>query len=285
VIYHQGVVPIPFRDAADVEDLGTAVFLKIEAVRGGSGYAGALFVVNARGEPVEFAYNRIETPETFLWRDLDLRRLATRKLTASLLTICGRAPRLLFCLADEAGSELFCQDLQLSIPVGRIGAALKATSYAAVETEEVVDEPQPLHLFWFPEPPAADSPERRLFERLRDHGLLLEPFERAAVGLREVYPGALAERVEERSTGRPAVAGGHGYDQGHGRSYGQGHGAASFAGMPAAGTVSARPAPDWPADAQAGWPASEPGLPGEPSEHGEYGEPDEPGERGEGGSR
>jgi hypothetical protein len=188
-------VPIPFQDAADLEALGAAAFLKIEPA-GPAGFRGALFLINARGEPLEFAYNRVETPSTFLWRRSDLRRHAERRLAASLLTVCARTPQLLLCLAAEVGSELFCQDLRLSLPIARIGYAMQAPAFAATEVEEAVEDDEgagsadgahPLHLFWFPEPPGAESTPRRLFQHLRTHGLLQEPFERAAVGLREVF--------------------------------------------------------------------------------------------------
>jgi hypothetical protein len=44
--------------------------------------------------------------------------------------------------------------------------------------------------------PAAGSPERRLLQDLHRRGLLLEPFERAGIGLHEVYgePDAQAAR-------------------------------------------------------------------------------------------
>ncbi len=186
-------MPVPFQDAEDLEALGTAGFLTVEASGGdganaaATGYRGALFLINARGEPLEFAYNRIELPETSLWRRIDLRRYAERTLATSLFSVCARTPRLLLCLAEAVGSELFCQDLRVELPVGRISRAMEAASYAAGEVEEAIEQPEPLHLFWFPAPPAPESVERRLFERLRASGLLLEPFNRAATGLREVY--------------------------------------------------------------------------------------------------
>jgi hypothetical protein len=180
-------VPIPFQDATDVEALGAAAFLKLESAGAGAGYLGALFLINARGEPLEFAYNRVEIPHTFLWRQRDLRRHAERKLVASLLAVTGRTPRILFCQAEEVGSELFCQDLRLDLPVARLGRPMAALSYAAAEVPEEVEEPEPLHLFWFPEPPGPDSAPRRLLDHLGAHGLLLEPFQRAATGLREVF--------------------------------------------------------------------------------------------------
>ena len=184
-------MPVPFHDPEDLEALGAAAFLKIEPAGGGTGYYGALFLVHARGEPLEFAYNRVEIPETFLWRPADLRRHAERKLVTSLLTVCARVPRLLLCLADEVGSELFCEDVRVALPVGRIARSLHTIAYAAGEVEELVEQPEPLHLFWFPEPPAGDSAERRLVDRLTARGLLLEPFERASEGLREVYGGGI----------------------------------------------------------------------------------------------
>lgn len=177
---------IPYRNADDLNELGAAGYLKIEPSSAGSGYVGALFLINARGEPIEFTYNRIETPHTFLWRQTDIRRHAERKLTASLLSVCPRTPRILLCLAEEVGSELFCQDIQLSIPVCRIAPAMKATSFSDQETQEATDASEPMHLFWFP-PPQHDSIERRLLHKLTSRGLLVEPFDRAAIGLKEVY--------------------------------------------------------------------------------------------------
>ena len=47
-------MPIPYRDVDDIEELGLAAYLRIMAAGDKSGYAGALFVINARGEPIEF---------------------------------------------------------------------------------------------------------------------------------------------------------------------------------------------------------------------------------------
>ena len=180
-------MPIPYRDAEDLDELGTVAYLKIEPVANGVGYLGALFLMNARGEPVEFTYNRIDTPNTFLWRQDDLRRHAARKLTASLFSLCPRTPRLLLCFAKEVGSELFCQDLQVSIPVCRIALASEVPTTSDAETIEMLPATEPVQVFWFPGRPAEDSIELQLLRLLTAHGLLLEPFARASIGLREVY--------------------------------------------------------------------------------------------------
>jgi hypothetical protein len=180
-------VPIPFRDAADLDDLGVASFLRIERSERGSTYLGALFSVNARGEPIELVYNALETPHPFLWRPSDLRRHAERRLTASLLAAAESVPRLLFCLADEVGAELFTQDLTIDVPVGRVERPIAAPPTSNEDDAPGAAPPMPAQVFWHPAPPAEESTERALFEQLASRGLLLEPFDRATDGLREVY--------------------------------------------------------------------------------------------------
>lgn len=181
------LMPIPFRDIDESADLGLAGYLTIEAAPGGAGYLGALFLSNARGEPVEFTYNRIEVANTFLWRPADLRRHAQRRLTASLLSAGPQTPRLLLCRANEVAGEIFTQDIALPIPVGRLSPTLQAIDYDTGEIAEVAAGEADAHLAWIPAPPAENSPERQLVDALIARGLLGEPFERAQAGLHEVY--------------------------------------------------------------------------------------------------
>jgi hypothetical protein len=178
-------MPIPFRDIGfdDGGVLGSAAFLKVERSADNACSLGALFVISARGEPLEFGYNRVRVPQPFLWRQTDLRRYAERRLVSSLLAVCSQQPWLLLCLASDISAELFGDDLQLEVPVARIGVRS-----VDIQTGEVIedDDGQP-HVAWQPGPPEEGSSARRLFDHLSAHGLLLEPFERAVVGLREVY--------------------------------------------------------------------------------------------------
>jgi hypothetical protein len=231
-------VPIPFRDQDERDEWGTAAYLRLAPDPDRPGYRGALFQINARGEPVEFTYNRVETPNSFLWRPADVRRAALRRLTASLLAACPQVPRLLLALAAETPSELFCQDVQVAVPVARVTVGLETAGYSTLEAPETLESPwapdaageaapahamsvapdpamtatpdqamgaapdrpgaaapaPPTHLFWYPAPPAEGSLERAFARHLTAHGLLLEPFERAAVGLAEVYGAADAIR-------------------------------------------------------------------------------------------
>jgi hypothetical protein len=182
-------VPIPFHDADEIEELGSAGYLALEHAPDGSGCRGGLLVVNARGEPLEFAYNQVQAPARFLWRPADLRRALERRLTASLLSVCSHQPRLLLCRAEDVGSALFSLDIHLDVPVARMDEPMAVARRVDRETGEVFEDAAP-QVAWQPEPPAEGSLERRLFERLSAHGLLEEPFERAAVGLREVFEAA-----------------------------------------------------------------------------------------------
>ena len=180
-------MPIPFRDADDLAELGATAYLTIRPLEEGRGFEGALFLTNARGEPLEFTYNRVETPHSFLWRKEDIRRHAQNRLTISLLSICPVTPKLLLALARETGSVLFCRDIRVSLPVCRIASTSEMVSITAGEVRETMEMADPLNLFWFPGPPPEDTTERRLLCELANRGLLLEPFERAQIGLDEVY--------------------------------------------------------------------------------------------------
>lgn len=187
-------MPIAFNDVDELRsELGSAAYLKVDSSSDGGCSLGALLVISARGEPLEFAYNRVRVPQPFLWREADLRRYVQRRLTTSLLSVCAQQPRILLCLEDEVGVWLFGQDLQLEVPVARVTPAGPAARRIDPDTGEVLDAQSlpPAQVAWQPAPPDDDSVERRLFEHLSVHGLLLEPFERAALGLREVY-GRLA---------------------------------------------------------------------------------------------
>ncbi len=180
-------MPIPFRDLDNTRELGAAAFLRLLSDPDGIDWFAALFLVNARGEPLEFTFNRADVPSSPLWRAADVRRRTERDLVASLLSLCPRVPGLLFCLASEVSGELFSREIQLSLPVCRVATALETVPYLGEERLEVPEASNQLHLFWFPDRPCEDSPGSRLFQELAGRGLLLEPFDRALAGLREVY--------------------------------------------------------------------------------------------------
>ena len=162
--------------------------LKLETSSDNACCLGALLVISARGEPLEFGYNRVRVPQPFLWRESDLRNHLQRRLIASLLSVCSQQPRLILCLDNEVSASLFGRDIELELPVARV-APPAPRPRVDTETGEVLEEgdSSPAQIAWHPAPPEDRSPERMLFERLAARGLLVEPFERAVAGLREVY--------------------------------------------------------------------------------------------------
>jgi hypothetical protein len=120
-----------------------------------------------------------------------------RRLALSLFRECSLTPALLFCRADVVDPHLFgpSGQLTLDVPVGRIATAAEAVGYAGAERQATVEtadsggQLQETHLFWTPAPPEGSA--GLLFNRLAERGLLLEPFDRAARGLREVYADLL----------------------------------------------------------------------------------------------
>lgn len=150
-------------------------------------YVGALLLIDVRGEPLEFTFNKASVKHLFLWRERDLRRAMTRELLTSLLEICPRDPSALFFLAREVEPELFTDDLDIQRPVARVATDEELVGTTSIEEQERLDVGQGVQLFWVRGRPSDATPAHRLTMRLAARGLLLEPFERVLAGLREAY--------------------------------------------------------------------------------------------------
>jgi hypothetical protein len=167
-------MPIPFDDSTNAPT-ATAGYLKFLPRAAKEMWLGALFIMNARGEPVEFAHARVRAPKSVMWRAADLEMRCLESLCKSMFQACPVAPDILLCLAREVAPGLFEERISPEMPVGRISLD--------ESTGEIGER-------WIVEPPH-DSAPRLLFESISDRGLLLEPFERAEAGLREVYKDLL----------------------------------------------------------------------------------------------
>ncbi len=178
---------IPYRSVPDEDERGmSGGFFRLLEVDRDTNLA-ALLLIDARGEPLEFTYNRAEVKHRLLWRERDLHRAVTRELLASLLEMCLREPTALFFLAREVPSELFVEDIDIERPVARIATADEVIGAAPIEEHERIDGSQSVQLFWVHGRPTDATPAHRLVTRLAGRGLLLEPFERVLTGLREAY--------------------------------------------------------------------------------------------------
>ncbi len=182
-------MPIAFHDAEEVEELGPALFLHV-AQQSESEWLGALLFLNARGEPLEFVYNRIELFSGVLWRAADRERAAVRRLALTLFGAATLSPMLLLCRASAIPPHLLGTggQIELEVPVGRIATPQEAVGYAGAEQQQSIapgeNAGEEAHVFWSPAP---QGRAEELFARLAERGLLLEPFERASRGLSEIY--------------------------------------------------------------------------------------------------
>lgn len=181
---------VRYRDQDEIDDLGRAAFLRVGRIADRSGYVGGLLTVNARGEPLEFTYNRVETPQSTLWRAHDLRRTAVMQLAVSLLEAVSQPAAAVLCLALASMDDLFRLDVELGSPVCLV-PGLPGAADAGDDANELAGDT----LRWLPAEPPITSVPHRLVVELERRDLLLEPFERAGVGLRDVF-AELAARAE-----------------------------------------------------------------------------------------
>lgn len=177
-------MPIRFRDLRDEDSLGFAGYLRFIGEDNDRGIRAALFLVNARGEPVDFAFSRIDVPASFLWRTGEARRNAVASLASALFQACPKAPTLLLALSAEVHPFLFAEDLIVEIPMCRV-ASPGEVPHPISETAETLSAA--IHLFWVTKPPEEGSPARRLLDALQSRQITIEPFERAERGIKEAF--------------------------------------------------------------------------------------------------
>jgi len=177
-------MPIPFRDLSEEADLGLAGYLRFVEEPDGKGIRAALFLVNGRGEPIDFTFNRVEIARPFLWRAGEPRRHALRALSKSLFTACAKEPVLLLALAEDVPPRVFTDDIEVMVPLCRI-ARQSGLPHAASEILESLGDS--LELYWVGQAPPLDSATRRVLDCLRSRQSLTEPFDRAAAGIEEAF--------------------------------------------------------------------------------------------------
>jgi len=122
---------VPFRTVEAEDERTYAGFLRV--IRSDDGFDGALFVVNGKGEPIEFVFSRVTTPRTVLWRPGDLRRRAARELAASLFNVATSRACVLFAKADEIDPGFFSAEIETTIPTCRVAQQMAAVPTGAHE--------------------------------------------------------------------------------------------------------------------------------------------------------
>ena len=177
-------MPIPFRDLGEDEPSGVAGFLRFIDEPDGRGIRGALFIMSARGEPIEFAFTRIDVRSSVLWRPRHARSRAVSALTKALFESSSNQTDVVFTLAEETPPAVFSENIRPEIPLCRIASQ---DSVAAAPSEAAQPLAESLMLYWINGLPPSDSVTARTVELLEQRQLLIEPFERAALGIQEAF--------------------------------------------------------------------------------------------------
>jgi hypothetical protein len=147
--------------------LPLAAYLRIVSSKDQTCFRGALFLIDAFGEPRAFAHNQIKITYPFLWLKDDLLKRAYRTLVSSILHHCTVRFEALFYLDAE-------------IPENHVsGISGYNFSLGAVSADSKIR--------WIQNTPEGGSETELFARKLSSAGLLMEPFERAEIGLVEIY--------------------------------------------------------------------------------------------------
>jgi len=177
-------LPIPFRDLGEGEPSGAAGFLRFIDEPDARGIRGALFITTARGEPIEFAYTRINLRSGVLWRTGHARSRSVYALTKALFESASNQADVVFALAEETPPAVFSDDIGPEIPLCRVASQ---DSVSVAPTEETQRLSESLTLYWTNGLPRPGSVAAEIVELLGQRQLLIEPFERAAMGIQEAF--------------------------------------------------------------------------------------------------
>ena len=177
-------MPIPFHDSESLETLGAAAFLRLHCLTDEpQHWAGCVFLINGRGEPLEFVYNRLQLLPTALWREQDAQTAAARRVMTSLFAATVLTPKLLFVLESPMTEALVGVNRSIWPDIPDIRVRRPETD---VQSSASRPEKHAITVIWGSKPPELGA--SRLYDAIEGRSLLLEPFERALMGLREVYP-------------------------------------------------------------------------------------------------
>ena len=166
---------VSYRDRSGAPAGGSAAYLCVRDEPSRSGLQGALFVVNDLAEPLDFCFSRIDVPGSFLWRPGEARRHAARALTIALFDAAPRSPDLVVSTPADVPVAVLADDLEIDVPVCHLSRGLGDA-----------DEDD-LHVTWLNGQPPDEAGAQGILRSLISRKLAMEPFDRAAQGLHEVF--------------------------------------------------------------------------------------------------
>ena len=177
---------MPFLDIASGEDPAPVAYLRFVGEADGRGLRGCMFVVSMQGDPLEFCCTRVDLPTGPLWSRGPALRRAVAELARALFQAGSLRPGAVFCLSAETPQEVFSQDIEAQVPVCQVSVGPGGNSPG---TYAGPGEGRSVSLYWQNDPAPAGSGDGPLGRYLASPHRLMEPFERAGLGLEEVFSG------------------------------------------------------------------------------------------------
>lgn len=182
-------MPIPYRNAPRSSDEGCAAFIDLVWIEAESTYYGGMLLIDGKGRPLEFTHNALKAPQDAVWQMTNLREVAVVMMAHSLFEACKREPDLLICSVTFGKVEFCREEVAPLIPFAQVNVVEDETPSSAR-----------IEWYWINDPPHEKMRSYALFQTLQQKDMLLEPFSRIQLGLREVYPDALWHTLIEDDT-------------------------------------------------------------------------------------
>ena len=177
-------MPVPFQDIASGIAPVRIAYLRFVEEAEGRGIRGCMFVISQRGDPLEFCFTRVDLPSGSLWSHGLAVRRAVAELAKALFQAVRLQPDAVFCLSSETPQEVFSEDIDAQVPVCRVSSGANGDLPESVSD---LRRGKSISLCWQNELDSGDSRAGPVNQYLESRARLLEPFERAGLGLEEAF--------------------------------------------------------------------------------------------------
>ena len=177
-------MPVPFQDIASGAATLRIAYLRFVKEAESKGIRGCMFVISQQGDPLEFCFTRVDLPSGALWNHGLAVRRAVAELTKALFHAVRFQPDVVFCLSFETPQEVFAEDIDAQVPVCCVSSGADGDLPESVSD---LRKGKSVSFRWQKELDPGDSRAGPVSQYLESRDLLLEPFERAGLGLEEAF--------------------------------------------------------------------------------------------------
>ena len=177
-------MPVPFQDIASGAATLRIAYLRFVKEAESKGIRGCMFVISQQGDPLEFCFTRVDLPSGALWNHGLAVRRAVAELTKALFQAVRFQPDVVFCLSFETPQEVFAEDIDAQVPVCCVSSGADGDLPESVSD---LRKGKSVSFRWQKELDPGDSRAGPVSQYLESRDRLLEPFERAGLGLEEAF--------------------------------------------------------------------------------------------------